>query len=52
MYVVFYLFLAVGIEYCPPSQYLLPVLEHDYGKQNTDSFDSLEEAWKVRCAIY
>uniref|UniRef100_H3CP31 Leucine rich repeat and sterile alpha motif containing 1 n=1 Tax=Tetraodon nigroviridis TaxID=99883 RepID=H3CP31_TETNG len=36
----------VGIEYCPPSQYLLPVLEHDCGKQETDSLDSFEDAWK------
>lgn len=37
----------MGIEYCPPSQYLLPVLETDSGKQNTDCLDGMEEAWKV-----
>lgn len=52
MHVVLYLFSEVGIEYCPPSQYLLPVLEHDCGKQDTNSFDSFEEAWKVRRPIY
>lgn len=43
------LFSEVGIEYCPPSQYLLPVLEQDCGKQETDGLDILEEAWKVQC---
>uniref|UniRef100_A0A3Q2FUW7 Leucine rich repeat and sterile alpha motif containing 1 n=1 Tax=Cyprinodon variegatus TaxID=28743 RepID=A0A3Q2FUW7_CYPVA len=33
-------------EYCPPSQYLLPVLESDCGKQNSDCLDGLEEAWQ------
>ncbi|TWW66957.1 E3 ubiquitin-protein ligase LRSAM1 isoform X1 [Takifugu flavidus] len=42
----------VVIEYCPPSQYLLPVLEHDCGKQDTNSFDSLEEAWKNKFSNY
>uniref|UniRef100_A0A673BGE9 RING-type domain-containing protein n=1 Tax=Sphaeramia orbicularis TaxID=375764 RepID=A0A673BGE9_9TELE len=35
----------LGEEYCPPSQYLLPVLESDCGKQNSDCLDGLEEAW-------
>lgn len=37
----------LGEEYCPPSQYLLPVLESDSGKQNSDCVDSVEEAWQV-----
>lgn len=45
------LFSELGIDYCPPSQYLLPVLEHDSGTQNTDTLDSIEEAWKVQCVI-
>lgn len=39
-------FAEMGIEYCPPSQYLLPVLETD-SKQNSDCVDGAEEAWKV-----
>lgn len=42
-----FLFSEVGEEYCPPSQYLLPVLESDCDKQNTDCLDGLEEAWQV-----
>lgn len=41
-------FLELGMEYCPPSQYLLPVLESDCSKQNTDCLDSLDEAWQVQ----
>ncbi|KAM8872660.1 E3 ubiquitin-protein ligase LRSAM1 [Synchiropus picturatus] len=41
----------VGEEYCPPSQYLLPVLE-DSGKQVSDSVDGLEEAWQNRFSDY
>lgn len=41
-------FSELGEEYCPPSQYLLPVLESDCGKQNSDSLDGLEEAWQVQ----
>uniref|UniRef100_A0A667XC69 Leucine rich repeat and sterile alpha motif containing 1 n=1 Tax=Myripristis murdjan TaxID=586833 RepID=A0A667XC69_9TELE len=37
----------LGEEYCPPSQYLLPVLETDCGKHNSDSVDGLEQAWHV-----
>lgn len=36
----------MGEEYCPPSQYLLPVLENECGKQSSDCLDGLEEAWK------
>ncbi|KAG8010965.1 NADPH-dependent diflavin oxidoreductase 1 [Nibea albiflora] len=39
-------------EYCPPSQYLLPVLESDCDKQNTDCFDGLEEAWQNKFSDY
>uniref|UniRef100_A0A8C3ANR3 Leucine rich repeat and sterile alpha motif containing 1 n=1 Tax=Cyclopterus lumpus TaxID=8103 RepID=A0A8C3ANR3_CYCLU len=38
--------LCLGEEYCPPSQYLLPVLENECGKQNSDCLDGLEEAWQ------
>uniref|UniRef100_A0A669D6T7 Leucine rich repeat and sterile alpha motif containing 1 n=1 Tax=Oreochromis niloticus TaxID=8128 RepID=A0A669D6T7_ORENI len=34
----------LGEEYCPPSQYLLPVLESDSGKQSADCLDGLDEA--------
>uniref|UniRef100_A0A3Q1B2X6 RING-type domain-containing protein n=1 Tax=Amphiprion ocellaris TaxID=80972 RepID=A0A3Q1B2X6_AMPOC len=36
----------LGEEYCPPSQYLLPVLESDCCKQSSDCLDGLEEAWQ------
>lgn len=46
-----------GLEYYPPSQYLLPVLEQDGAQSSQDSPDgpsdrlSREEAeWQVRCA--
>uniref|UniRef100_A0A3Q4BAV2 SAM domain-containing protein n=1 Tax=Mola mola TaxID=94237 RepID=A0A3Q4BAV2_MOLML len=42
----------LGVEYCPPSQYLLPLLESDYNKQNTDCLDSLEEAWQNKFSDY
>ncbi|CAJ1071061.1 E3 ubiquitin-protein ligase LRSAM1 [Xyrichtys novacula] len=42
----------LGEEYCPPSQYLLPVLESDSGKQNTDCLDGLEEAWQTKFSDY
>nr|XP_043868455.1 E3 ubiquitin-protein ligase LRSAM1 isoform X1 [Solea senegalensis]XP_043868456.1 E3 ubiquitin-protein ligase LRSAM1 isoform X1 [Solea senegalensis] len=38
----------LGEEYCPPSQYLLPVLESDCGHQNCDQWDGAEEAWQVQ----
>uniref|UniRef100_A0AAX7VM74 RING-type domain-containing protein n=1 Tax=Astatotilapia calliptera TaxID=8154 RepID=A0AAX7VM74_ASTCA len=34
----------LGEEYCPPSQYLLPVLESDGGRQSSDCLDGLDEA--------
>ncbi|XP_070780517.1 E3 ubiquitin-protein ligase LRSAM1 isoform X2 [Enoplosus armatus] len=42
----------LGEEYCPPSQYLLPVLESDCGKHNSDCVDGLEEAWKNKFSDY
>ncbi|XP_024124274.1 E3 ubiquitin-protein ligase LRSAM1 [Oryzias melastigma] len=42
----------LGEEYCPPSQYLLPVLETDCGKQSSDSVDDMDEAWKNRFSEY
>lgn len=42
----------LGEEYCPPSQYLLPVLENDPGKDNTDCLDGLEEAWRNKFSDY
>uniref|UniRef100_A0A8C6WMG9 Leucine rich repeat and sterile alpha motif containing 1 n=1 Tax=Neogobius melanostomus TaxID=47308 RepID=A0A8C6WMG9_9GOBI len=41
----------LGEEYCPPSQYLLPVLEND-SKDNTDCLDGLEEAWRNKFSDY
>ncbi|XP_041753482.1 E3 ubiquitin-protein ligase LRSAM1 [Coregonus clupeaformis] len=38
----------LGEEYCPPSQFLLPVLESDSGKQSSDNVDSLEVAWQSK----
>ncbi|XP_067339765.1 E3 ubiquitin-protein ligase LRSAM1 isoform X2 [Channa argus] len=44
----------LGEEYCPPSQYLLPVLENDStsGKQNSDCLDGLEEMWQSKFNDY
>ncbi|GLD51859.1 E3 ubiquitin-protein ligase LRSAM1 isoform X1, partial [Lates japonicus] len=42
----------LGEEYCPPSQYLLPVLENDSGKQNCDHWDGLEETWQNKFSDY
>lgn len=42
----------LGQEYCPPSQYLLPVLENDSGKDNTDCLDGMEEAWQSKFSDY
>ncbi|KAM7369401.1 hypothetical protein PAMP_013672 [Pampus punctatissimus] len=39
-------------EYCPPSQYLLPVLESNCGKLNSDCVDGLEEAWQNKFSDY
>ncbi|XP_034048318.1 E3 ubiquitin-protein ligase LRSAM1 isoform X1 [Thalassophryne amazonica] len=42
----------LGAEYCPPSQYLLPVLETDCSKQNSDCADGLEVAWQNKFSDY
>uniref|UniRef100_I3K420 Leucine rich repeat and sterile alpha motif containing 1 n=1 Tax=Oreochromis niloticus TaxID=8128 RepID=I3K420_ORENI len=42
----------LGEEYCPPSQYLLPVLESDSGKQSADCLDGLDEAWQNKFSDY
>ncbi|XP_071762996.2 E3 ubiquitin-protein ligase LRSAM1 isoform X4 [Centroberyx gerrardi] len=42
----------LGEEYCPPSQYLLPVLESDCGKTNTDGMDGMEQAWQNKFNDY
>ncbi|KAI3361996.1 hypothetical protein L3Q82_012199, partial [Scortum barcoo] len=42
----------LGEEYCPPSQYLLPVLESDCGKRNSDIVDGSEEAWQNKFSDY
>lgn len=39
--------LEMGLEYCPPSQYLLPVLEHDGTKPDEDCVDGEEMSWQV-----
>lgn len=44
---IFWCCLEMGLDYCPPSQYLLPVLEHDEGKQEVDCVDGEEMAWQV-----
>ncbi|XP_070706845.1 E3 ubiquitin-protein ligase LRSAM1 [Pempheris klunzingeri] len=47
-----YLCTELGVEYYPPSQYLLPVLESDCGKQSSDCLDGLEEAWQNKFRDY
>ncbi|KAM4527439.1 E3 ubiquitin-protein ligase LRSAM1 [Odontesthes bonariensis] len=42
----------LGEEYCPPSQYLLPVLESDCAQQSSDCVDGVEEAWKNKFSDY
>ncbi|XP_016345006.1 E3 ubiquitin-protein ligase LRSAM1 [Sinocyclocheilus anshuiensis] len=44
--------LQMSLEYCPPSQYLLPVLEHDEGKQEVDCVDGEEMAWQSKFMDY
>ncbi|KAF3848693.1 hypothetical protein F7725_015190 [Dissostichus mawsoni] len=41
----------LGEEYCPPSQYLLPVLESECGT-HSDCVDALDEAWKSKFNDY
>uniref|UniRef100_A0A3P8VQN4 Leucine rich repeat and sterile alpha motif containing 1 n=1 Tax=Cynoglossus semilaevis TaxID=244447 RepID=A0A3P8VQN4_CYNSE len=43
---------SLGEEYCPPSQYLLPVLESDCSRQNCDHLDGVEETWKNKFSDY
>lgn len=47
-----YLCSDMGLEYCPPSQYLLPVLEHDGGKQEMDCVDGEEIVWQNKFMDY
>lgn len=47
-----YLCSEMGLEYCPPSQYLLPVLEHDGGKQEIDCVDGEEIVWQNKFMDY
>ncbi|XP_056289102.1 E3 ubiquitin-protein ligase LRSAM1-like [Pseudoliparis swirei] len=42
----------LGEEYCPPSQYLLPVLENEGGRQDSDCVDGQEEAWQNKFSDY
>ncbi|KAJ8261068.1 hypothetical protein COCON_G00167910 [Conger conger] len=42
----------LGVEYCPPSQYLLPVLESDGCAQTEDCVDGLEVAWQSKFQDY
>ncbi|XP_072528535.1 E3 ubiquitin-protein ligase LRSAM1 isoform X2 [Salminus brasiliensis] len=47
-----YLCSELGVEYCPPSQYLLPVLENDGSKQSTDCVDGEVMAWQTKFMDY
>ncbi|XP_036418812.1 E3 ubiquitin-protein ligase LRSAM1 [Colossoma macropomum] len=47
-----YLCSELGVEYCPPSQYLLPVLENDGSKQNVDCVDGEDVAWQSKFMDY
>ncbi|KAK5851597.1 hypothetical protein PBY51_023140 [Eleginops maclovinus] len=42
----------LGEEYCPPSQYLLPVLETECGTHSSDCVDTADEAWKSKFNDY
>ncbi|CAG5867145.1 E3 ubiquitin-protein ligase LRSAM1 isoform 1-T2 [Menidia menidia] len=42
----------LGEEYCPPSQYLLPVLESECSSQQSDCLDGMEEVWKNKFSDY
>ncbi|KAG7314638.1 hypothetical protein KOW79_021941 [Hemibagrus wyckioides] len=42
----------LGLEYCPPSQYLLPVLENDSGKSSLDCVDGEDIAWQSKFMDY
>ncbi|XP_007257042.3 E3 ubiquitin-protein ligase LRSAM1 isoform X1 [Astyanax mexicanus] len=47
-----YLCSELGVEYCPPSQYLLPVLENDSSKQSNDCVDGEVMAWQSKFMDY
>lgn len=47
-----YLCSEMGLEYCPPSQYLLPVLEHDGAKPDEDCVDGEEMSWQIKYMDY
>ncbi|XP_052412820.1 E3 ubiquitin-protein ligase LRSAM1 [Carassius gibelio] len=47
-----YLCSEIGLKYCPPSQYLLPVLEDDGGKLEVDCVDGEEMAWQSKFMDY
>ncbi|CAL8276336.1 unnamed protein product [Merluccius merluccius] len=42
----------LGEEYCPPSQYLLPVLENDCCESHHDAVDGPEQAWQSKFNDY
>ncbi|XP_076019941.1 E3 ubiquitin-protein ligase LRSAM1 [Genypterus blacodes] len=42
----------LGEDYCPPSQYLLPVLESDCAQQSSDKVDGMEQAWQNTFSDY
>ncbi|GAA6095227.1 E3 ubiquitin-protein ligase LRSAM1 [Tachysurus ichikawai] len=42
----------LGLEYCPPSQYLLPVLENDSNKPCLDCVDGEDIAWQNKFMDY
>ncbi|XP_023653120.2 E3 ubiquitin-protein ligase LRSAM1 [Paramormyrops kingsleyae] len=43
---------GIGVEYCPPSQYLLPVLENDRGLLEDDCVDGEQDAWQNKFQDY
>ncbi|XP_051981320.1 E3 ubiquitin-protein ligase LRSAM1-like isoform X1 [Xyrauchen texanus] len=47
-----YLCSEMGLDYCPPSQYLLPVLEHEEVRQDLDCVDGEEMAWQSKFMDY
>lgn len=47
-----FLCLELGLEYCPPSQFLLSVLENDSSNQNTDCVDGEALAWQSKFLDY
>ncbi|XP_060768891.1 E3 ubiquitin-protein ligase LRSAM1 isoform X2 [Neoarius graeffei] len=42
----------LGLEYCPPSQYLLPVLENESSKPSLDCVDGEDLAWQSKFMDY